>query len=130
MENLVFLFIGLVVGVVLMTMQNQKTYFNSNIEDSTKNIFIPTFTVTEIELDYDKEHRKVARYTVTNSFFAKENHKSFNYQKFYFYDKYDKYKIGDEISFVKLNVLLSFIDTLPEEPINENSERKIINNAC
>ena len=95
----VAILMGIFLGIALCKM-HKETYFNSNSNKCIYDeIFIPTFKVTNIELTEDAGHNKVAKYTILNYFFAKKNDKNFKYQQFYFYDKIDKYKVGDEITF-------------------------------
>ena len=101
MENLIFLgfIIGIVVGAILMSAYEKKIYFNSNaheIVESDKHL--PKFEVVAIEHSEDMYHRRIAKYTVRNYFFAKKNHKDFKYQTFYFYDRADKYVVGQELT--------------------------------
>lgn len=101
METLIFLgfIIGVVVGAILMSAYEKKIYFNSNaykIVESDKHL--PKFEVVAIEQSEDIDHRPIAKYTVRNYFFAKKNNKNFKYQTFYFYDRVDKYVIGQELT--------------------------------
>ena len=101
METLIFLgfIIGIVVGAILMSAYEKKIYFNSNaykIVESDK--FLPEFEVVAIEQSDDIDHRPIAKYTVKNHFFAKKNNKNFKYQTFYFYDRVDKYVIGQKLT--------------------------------
>ena len=101
METLIFLgfIIGIVVGAILMSAYEKKIYFNSNahkIVESDKHL--PEFEVVAIEQSDDIDYRPIAKYTVKNYFFAKKNNKDFKYQTFYFYDRVDKYVIGQELT--------------------------------
>lgn len=80
--------------------QNQ---FNSSvrtINDYMK--FKPKFKVEKIESFLDGYGNKIAKYTVTNCYFAKKNERDFVYQHFYFYDKVGLYNLGDEITLTKI----------------------------
>lgn len=101
METLIFLgfIIGIVVGAILMSAYDKKIYFNSNcnkIVESDK--FLPEFDVIAIEHSEDLDYHSIAKYTVRNHFFAKKNNKDYKYQTFYFYDRVDKYVIGQTLT--------------------------------
>lgn len=101
MENLIFLgfIIGCICGAILMSAYEKKIYFNSNahkIVESDKHL--PEFEVVAIEQSEDIDYRSIAKYTVRNHFFAKKNNKNFKYQTFYFYDRVDKYVIGQKLT--------------------------------
>ena len=91
--------IGLAVGILLTVNYKKDIYFNSCVEkifDSP--IFLPEFMVVGIEKSEDIDGKLIAKYTVRNYFFSKKNKKGFKYQTFYFYDKKDKYVIGQKLS--------------------------------
>lgn len=84
----------------------RKTYFNSKIGSIYKDkggFEFPEFRVTKIKMDFDSKGNFIAKYEVTCSFFSKENARGFKYHRFYFYDKKDKYKIGDTLTFTNDN---------------------------
>ena len=53
--------------------------------------------VIGIEKSADIDGKLIAKYTLRNYFFSKKNNKGFKYQTFYFYDKIDKYVIGQKL---------------------------------
>ena len=89
--------IGLVVGGILLVNYKKDIYFNSWVYKRESDNFLPEFMVIKIEESEDIEGRLIAKYTVRNYFFAKKNNKNFKYQTFYFYDKIDKYAIGQKL---------------------------------
>lgn len=90
--------IGLIVGALLAINYEKNIYFNSCVYKIFENdAFLPKFTVVKIEKSEDIDGKPIAKYTVKNSFFAKKNNRAFKYQTFYFYDKIDKYIVGQDI---------------------------------
>ena len=89
--------IGLVVGTLLAVNYKKDIYFNSWVYKIESANFLPEFMVVKIEESEDIEGRLIAKYTVRNYFFSKKNNKAFKYQTFYFYDKIDKYVIGQKL---------------------------------
>lgn len=81
--------------------QNQ---FNSSVRSISGNyrLFIPRFKVEKIELRLDDYGNRIAKYTVTNTYYAKENNRDFVCQYFHFYDKVGLYDLGDEITLTKI----------------------------
>ena len=72
-------------------------YFNSCVYKSECDNFLPEFMVIGIEKSADIDGKLIAKYTLRNYFFSKKNNKGFKYQTFYFYDKIDKYVIGQKL---------------------------------
>lgn len=70
---------------------------------SIDNIKCPKFNIIKIEEALDTNHNLIAKYTVDLHFFAKKNCKDWKYNKFYFYDNVGKYKIGDVLTFNKID---------------------------
>ena len=99
METLIIVIfaMGLVVGILLAVNYKKDIYFNSCVYKSEGDNFLPEFMVIKIEKSEDIDGRLIAKYTVRNYFFAKKNNKDFKYQTFYFYDKIDKYVIGQKL---------------------------------
>ena len=99
---ILLLVLGFCGGYTICMYRENNMYFNSNAKDKDSYGFLPEFEVTDIELSYDKNTNRIARYTVINAFHAKKNFEDFRYQTFYFYDKLDAYKIGDKLTLAKL----------------------------
>ena len=95
MEILIIL--GLIVGTVLVINYKKDIYFNSCVYKIERDNFLPEFEVVNIEESEDIDGRLIAKYTVKNYFFSKKNNRAFKYQTFYFYDKVDKYVIGQKL---------------------------------
>lgn len=93
---IVWFVIGLIVGTLVVNYKKD-IYFNSCAYKIESVNFLPEFIVIKIEKCEDIDGRLIAKYTVRNYFFAKKNNKAFKYQTFYFYDKIDKYVIGQKI---------------------------------
>lgn len=87
--------IGLVVGILVN--HKKDIYFNSRVYKSECYNFLPEFIVIKIETSTDIDGELIAKYTVENYFFAKKNNKDFKHHIFYFYDKIDKYVIGQRL---------------------------------
>ena len=98
MEIIVFFAIGLIVGTSLMINYEKDIYFNSCANKIESDDFLPEFIVVKIEESKDINGKLIAKYTVRNYFFAEKNNKAFKYQTFYFYDKIDKYVIGQQLT--------------------------------
>lgn len=92
--------VGFIMGGIVFG--RWKTYFNSKAKSISDKGFWPEFEVTNIEWATDAEYNTIARYTVVNCFFSKKDNRDFKYQKFYFYDKIDAYKVGDKLTINKL----------------------------
>lgn len=89
----------LILAIIEVT---SKTYFNSKIGSIHKGSLIcPELRVISIKRDVDSDGNIIAKYEVSCSFFSKENSRGFRYNRFYFYDKTDKYKIGDILIITK-----------------------------
>lgn len=90
-------------GVLVSRTTNSK-YLNSKVYYPTTCGIKPVkFKVIKIEKALDTEGNLIAKYTVAVYFFAKENDKDWKYNKFCIYDNVDKYKIGDVLTFNKIN---------------------------
>lgn len=96
-------FAPLVIILILAIREvTRKTYFNSKIGSIYKgNLFDANFRVVSITKDVDSDGNTIAKYEVSCSFFSKENARGFRYNRFYFYDKVDMYKIGDILTITK-----------------------------
>ena len=89
----------LILAIIEVT---RKTYFNSKIGSIHKGSLIcPELRVISIQRAVDSEGNTIAKYEVSCSFFSKENSRGFRYNRFYFYDKADMYKIGDILTLTK-----------------------------
>ena len=89
--------IGFAFGYAIRTITENKVLLNSNFKCVEEDRFAPEFSVESIEAAYDAKHRTIAKYTISNCFFAKKGNKDFRYNTFYFYDKTNKYKVGDSL---------------------------------
>ena len=87
----------LIIGSLVVINYKKDIYFNSCVYKSEDVNFLPEFMVVEIEKSEDIDGITIAKYTVRNYFFSKKNKKGFKYQTFYFYDKIDKYVIGQKL---------------------------------
>lgn len=97
-----FIVLAFVIGLITMSLfDRHQNYFNSHAYSRDDKRFIPSFTVDEIERCFDSDGWEIAKYKVINSYFAKDNNRSFVFQYFYFYDKVGMYNIGDEITLTK-----------------------------
>ena len=93
------LVIILILAIIEVT---SKTYFNSKIGSIRKGSLIyPEFRVISIKREVDSDGNIIAKYEVSCSFFSKENSRGFRYNRFYFYDETDMYKIGDILTITK-----------------------------
>lgn len=88
----------------LYTSNKHRSQFNSSVRSINENygLFIPRFKVEKIELRLDDYGNRIAKYTVINTYFAKENERDFVCQYFHFYDKVGLYDLGDEITLTKI----------------------------
>jgi len=93
----ILIIVAFVLGILLAINYKKDTYFNSCVYKIDSYNFSPEFMVVKIEEGEDIDGRLIAKYTVRNYFFAKKNNKAFKYQTFYFYDKRDKYVIGQKL---------------------------------
>jgi hypothetical protein len=93
---LVWWALGLIVGTLIINYKND-IYFNSCAYKIESVNFLPEFMVVKIEKSEDVDGIPIAKYTVRNYFFAKKNNRDFKYQTFYFYDKIDKYVVGQKL---------------------------------
>jgi hypothetical protein len=92
---------AILIYVIIIEIQ-KKMYFNSKIGNICKGGFgYPEFRVISIKKDADSDSNTIARYEVECYFYSKENLKGFIYQRYYFYDKVDMYKIGDILTLTK-----------------------------
>lgn len=89
--------LGLIIGALLVINYPKDIYFNSCVYKIESDNFLPEFIVTNIEESLDIDGRLITKYTVRNYFFSKKNNRAFKYQTFYFYDKVDKYVIGQKL---------------------------------
>ena len=99
METLILIwcaFLGIIVGILVVNYKKD-IYFNSCAYKVESVNFLPEFMVVKIEESADIDGIPIAKYTVRNYFFAKKNNRAFKYQTFYFYDKMDKYVIGQKL---------------------------------
>lgn len=94
---IVWFILGLIIGALLLVNYKKDIYFNSCAYKTESVNFLPEFMVIKIEESEDVDGRPIAKYTVRNYFFAKKNNKDFKYQTFYFYDKINKYAIGQKL---------------------------------
>ncbi len=91
--------VGIYVGKLVNTIcLNSKVYYPTT--DGVKPVKLK---VIKIEDALDTRGNLIAKYTVAVYFFAKDNDKDWRYNKFYIYADVDKYKIGDILTFNKIN---------------------------
>lgn len=107
--DILVLFIPVVMAfsfVILMLYHSIKyqKQFNSSVRSINKDyrLFIPRFKVEKIESSLDDYGNRIAKYTVINTYYAKENERDFVCQHFHFYDKVGQYDLGDEITLTKI----------------------------
>ena len=90
---------GLYVGKIINTLcLNSRVYF-----PTTDGVNPVKFSIIKIEEAFDTKGNSIAKYTVDVHFFAKENCKDWKYNKLYFYDDVNKYKLGDILTFDRMN---------------------------
>ena len=82
--------------ILIAAFAKEKIHFNANI-DKIKDV---KFVIVKIEQCYSNDPSEIliAKYTVENTFFSRNNSEGFKQQTFYFYDKRNKYKIGDVLT--------------------------------
>ena len=97
METIITFILCVAVSIIVATVLNKTTYFNSNV-DSPKGLDLPEFKVVEIKEAYSTEYKTVAEYTVVNCFFKRKNARGWIYRKYKFYDEPNRYKIGDKLT--------------------------------
>ena len=82
--------------ILIAVFTKEKIYFNANT-DKIKDV---KFVVVKIEQCYSNDPSEIliAKYTVENTLFSRNDSEGFKQQTFYFYDKRNKYKIGDVLT--------------------------------
>lgn len=108
-SNILAILIPVVIFLILVIFMlydsnRHQNQFNSSVCSINKDyrLFIPRFKVEKIELSLDDYGNRIAKYTVINTYYAKENERDFVYQHFHFYDKVGLYDLGDEITLTKI----------------------------
>ena len=81
--------------ILIAAFAKEKIHFNANT-DKIKDVM---FVVVKIEqcISNKPNNLFIAKYTVENSFFSRNNAEGYKCQTFYFYDEQNKYKIGDTL---------------------------------
>jgi hypothetical protein len=82
--------------ILIAAFTKEKIHFNAN----TNKIKDVKFVVVKIEQCYSNDPSEIliAKYTIENTFFSRNNSEGFKHQTFCFYDKRNKYKIGDVLT--------------------------------
>ena len=104
METLtIVVLVIIIVAMFAHIVANKQIFLNSNNKGLDDRNFPVKFYIESIEKSSDKGGNRIAKYTITNYFFALKNNRDWHHNTLYFYDKVDAYQLGDVLTLTKEN---------------------------